>query len=185
MFKALARRMLRAYRTRYGYDTSYLDLMLQETPSAFFKFALIMGVAQHRKVVPLDAYFAAKLVGAMAEDCGPCTQLVVDMAREAGMPDHKIEAVLTADAIAMTADTVLGYRFARAVVTRSPDDGDIREAVRARWGESGVIELTLALQFGRIFPMIKAGLGHGAACRRVSVAGHPVDVVNTTVPHAA
>ncbi|MGO4717295.1 hypothetical protein [Bradyrhizobium sp. 2TAF24] len=185
MFKALARRMLRAYRTRYGYDTSYLDLMLQETPSAFFKFALIMGVAQHRKVVPLDAYFAAKLVGAMAEDCGPCTQLVVDMAREAKVPDAQIEAVLAGNCVAMTAEAALGYRFAHAIVARNLDEDEIRNAVRAHWGEAGVIELTLALQIGRIFPMVKTGLGHTVACRRINIAGRPVDVARTAVPHAA
>ena len=35
----IARRMLRAASKRYGYDASYLEMMLQELPSAFFKFA--------------------------------------------------------------------------------------------------------------------------------------------------
>ncbi len=35
----IARRMLRAASKRYGYDTSYLQMMLKESPSAFFKFA--------------------------------------------------------------------------------------------------------------------------------------------------
>jgi hypothetical protein len=173
----IARRMLRATSKRYGYDTSYLEMMLRESPSAFFKFAPVMKAAGHREVVPVDAGFAAKLVGALAEDCGPCTQLCVDMALEAGMPNDQIEAVLLSDPRAMNGDTVLGYRFADAVIRRSADDDDYRDAVRAQWGEKGVIDLTMALQMGRMFPMVKAGLGYAKECRRVIVDGHNVDVV--------
>jgi len=173
----IARRMLRATSKRYGYDASYLEMMLKTSPSAFFKFASLMKAAGHREVVPLDAAFAAKLVGALAEDCGPCTQLCVDMALEAGMPKDQIEAVLRRDPRAMNGDTVLGYRFADAVVRKSADDDEYRDAIRVQWGEKGVIDLTLALQMGRMFPMVKAGLGYAKECRRVIVDGRNVDVV--------
>jgi len=173
----IARRMLRATSKRYGYDTSYLEMMLKESPSAFFKFASLMKAAGHREVVSLDACFAAKLVGALAEDCGPCTQLCVDMALEAGMAKDQIEAVLRSDPRAMNSNTVLGFRFADAVVRRSANDDEYRDAIRARWGAKGVIDLTLALQMGRMFPMVKAGLGYAKECRRVIVDGHNVDVV--------
>jgi alkylhydroperoxidase/carboxymuconolactone decarboxylase family protein YurZ len=97
----IARRVLRATRKRYGYDTSYLEMMLERSPKAFFKFAPLMKAASHREVVAVDASFAAKdasfaakIVGALAEDCGPCTQLCVDMALEAGMAKDQILAVL-------------------------------------------------------------------------------------------
>lgn len=173
----IARRTLRAMRKRYGYDTSYLDMMLKESPSAFFKFASVMKAAHHREVVPVDASFTAGLVGALAEDCGPCTQICVDMALEAGMPKDQIEAVLRRDPRAMNSATVLAFRFADAVVRRSSHDEEYRDAVRAQWGEKGVIDLTLALQMGRMFPMVKAGLGYARECRRVTVDGHNVDVV--------
>ncbi len=173
----IARRMLRATGKRYGYDTSYLQMMLKESPAAFFKFAALMKASGHREVVPLDASFAAKLVGALAEYCGPCTQLCVDMALEAGMPKEQIEAVLRRDPRAMNSDTVLGFRFADAVARRCGDDDEYRDAVRTQWGEKGVIDLTMALQMGRMFPMVKAGLGYAKECRRVSVGGNNVDVV--------
>jgi alkylhydroperoxidase family enzyme len=173
----IARSMLRAMSKRYGYDTNYLEVMLKESPSAFFKFASLRKAAGHREVVPIEASFAAKLVGALTEDCGPCTQLCVDMALEAGMPRDQIEAVLRRDPRAMNSYTVLAFRFADAVVQRSPGDDEYRDAVRVQWGEKGVIDLTLALQIGRMFPMVKAGLGYAKECRRVKVSGHDVDVV--------
>ena len=52
------------------------------------------------------------------------------------------------------------------------------QAVRARWGDKGVIDLAMALQMGRTFPMMKAALGYARECRRVTVDGHQVDVIN-------
>ena len=63
----IARRMLRATAERYSYDTSYLEMMLKEAPAAFFKFAPVMKASGHREVVPVEASFAAKIVGALAE----------------------------------------------------------------------------------------------------------------------
>ena len=173
----IARRSLRAFAKRYGYDTTYLEMLLNESPDGFFKFAPLMKAAAHREAVPVEASFAAKIVGALAEDCGPCTQLVVDMALEAGMARDQIEAVLRRDPRAMNEATTLGFRFADAVVRRSTSDDEFRDAVKAQWGQKGVIDLTMALQLGRMFPMVKAGLGYAKECRRVTVSGHNVDVV--------
>ena len=131
----IARRTLRAFTRRYGYDVSYLLTMLNNSPAAFFKFAPVMKAAAHREAVPIDASFAAKIVGALAEDCGPCTQLVVDMALEAGMAKDQIEAVLRRDVRAMNDATTLGFRFADSVVRRSSEDDEFRDAVQAQWGQ--------------------------------------------------
>ena len=172
-----ARRWLRAASKRYGYDTSYLDYMLKQSPAAFFRFTPVAKAAAHREVVPVDASFAAKIAGAMAEDCGPCVQLTVDMALAVGMAKDQIEAVVRRDTGAMNASTKLGFQFADAIVSGSADAEGHREAVRSRWGEKGVIDLAMALQMGRLFPMLKAALGYARECRRVTVDGQQVDVV--------
>lgn len=173
----IARRSLRTFAKRYGYDVSYIEMLLDESPAAFFKIVPLMKASSHREAVPVDASFAAKIVGALAEDCGPCTQLVVDMALEAGVPKEQIKAVLRRDTRAMNEATTLGFRFADAVVRRIAEEDEFRDAVRAQWGQKGVIDLTLALQLGRMYPMLKAGLGYAKECRRVTVNGHHVDVV--------
>jgi len=178
MRKFIARCVLRGLSKRYGYDTSYAEAMLNEAPVAFFKLAPLMKAANHRKGVPVEASFAAKLTGALAEDCGPCTQLCADMALEAGVAKDQIEAVLGRNVNkAMTPSVALGFQFADAIVRHLPDDETWREAVRARWGDKGVIDLAIALQIGRLFPMMKLALGYAKECRRVSVDGHQVDVI--------
>lgn len=177
MLKTIAREQLRRMGARYDYDVSYMSWMLDAAPAAFFKFVKLTEAATHRESAPVSAYYAAKLVGALAEDCGPCTQLVVNMASEAGVAPEQVEAVLRRDAAAMQADTALGFRFAEAVVARSDDEDELRNKVRGAWGDKGLIDLTLGLQIGRIFPMVKAGLGYAKECRRVTVANKPVEVI--------
>ena len=77
----------------------------------------------------------------------------------------------------MNSETRLGFQFADAIARRSTDDERFRDAVRACWGEKGVIELSMALQVGRIFPMLKLALGFARECRRVTVDGDQVDVI--------
>jgi len=61
----------------------------------------------------------------------------------------------------MNSETFLGFRFADAVYAPiRPTTTNFANAVRARWGDKGVIDLTMALQMGRMFPMVKAGLGY-------------------------
>src|SRR5579862_7742814 len=102
-----ARRLLRRYSKHYSYDTSYLEMLLKESPAAFFKFAPLMKASRHREVIPIEASFAAGITGAKGEDCGPCAQLVVDMALEAGVPRDQIEAIVRRDVRAMNDDVVL------------------------------------------------------------------------------
>ena len=77
----------------------------------------------------------------------------------------------------MNEATVLAYRFADAVVCRSANDDEFRDAVCAQWGDKGMVDLTMALQFSRMFPLVKAALGYSRECRRVRVDGHDVDVI--------
>ena len=173
-----ARRMIDSFGARYDYDVSYLRAMLETSPAAFFKFLAVMKLSRHGEATPKEALFAARLVGAMTEDCGPCVQIVVDMAREAGVADGDIAAILTRDRSAMSENAAIGFLFADQVARR--DEADvIRESVRTKWGDKGVLDLTFALQASRLFPMVKAGMGYARECVRVKVGDAAVAVATT------
>lgn len=176
LLKYFARRALDRFSAGYGYDVSYMRHMLKVAPASFFKFAKLTGLATHRQVVPRDAWYAAKLIGALIEDCGPCVQLVVNMARGAGVSRQTVEAILKRDAVAMEEETALAFRFADAVACHDPSADELREAVRAKWGDAGVIDLALAVQISRMYPMVKAALGYARSCERITVDGIRVDM---------
>ena len=185
MRKTAGRAMLKLMSLHYHYDTSYLNYVLDHAPKAFFKFMKIAPITRYRQVLPVNALFAAKIAGSLLEDCGPCTQLVSDMAGEGKMPPDQIEAVLTRNTGAMAADTLLAFRFAESVAARSPDQDRVRDEVRARWGDAGVIELAFAMQAGRLFPMLKAALGYAKTCQKVTVGKHDIAVTKPAVREAA
>lgn len=176
MRKWFAKAMIDRFGRKYDYDVSYMRAMLDASPEAFFKFIAVTKLSLHAEAAPKDAVFAAKLVGTLIEDCGPCTQLVADMAREAGVADDVIAAILSRDESAMSADAAIGYLFADAVARRSDDEDAARERVRTAWGEKGVIDLTFALQISRLYPMTKAGLGYAKTCSRVMIGERAIAV---------
>lgn len=140
-------------------------------------FNALSKLSGYRKNAPLEAYVAAKLTGVRAEDCGPCLQLAVDMAREEGIAGSLIEAILAGDESSMSTPSALGFRFANAILMRSGDEEAARDAVRNAYGEAAVVELTLATQINRVYPMVKRGLGYDKSCNHVTVASRQINVV--------
>lgn len=175
MRRWIAGKAIDRFGAQFDYDVGYMRWLLSVSPHAFFKFLAVTKLSRHAEAAPQKALFAARIVGAMTEDCGPCVQLVVDMARAAMVPDGDIDAILRRDERAMSDEAALAFRFADAVARRENAD-EQREAVRARWGDQGVVDLTFALQASRLYPMVKAGLGYARECVRVKIGGKPVDV---------
>jgi hypothetical protein len=175
MLKWLIGRRLAAFERDYSYDMGYARELLDADPGALFKFMKVMGIAQYRKGVPVDAWYAAKLVGTIAEDCGPCTQLVVTMAEREGVSTETLRALVSGEIDAMSDDVALAYRFSKAVLAHDVEADALRAQAEARWGKKGVISLAFAITAARLFPTLKYALGHGRACVRVTVGGTAVD----------
>jgi len=171
MLKWLIRRRLAAFERANDYDVGYARDLLDADLGAFLTFAKVCGLSSYRKGVPLDAWYAAKLVGTIGEDCGPCTQLLVTFAERDGVPVEVINAVLSGDLRALPDAVVLAVRFARAVLTRDPELVDLQPLVVARWGRRGLVSLACAITSARLYPTMKYALGHGHACSRVKVGG--------------
>jgi hypothetical protein len=180
MLKWLIGRQISAFENEFGYDASYLRRVLDVDASAFFRFAWAAGISKYCKDVPVQVAYAVKIVGARREDCGPCTQLVVDMALREGVSPETLAGVLADDDECMADDVRLGVQFARAVLDHAPDADALREQIEARWGSRAVVSLSFALVAARMFPTLKYALGHGKACQRVLVSGQPVQVARLT-----
>ena len=80
----LADSRLRAFEREWNYDASYLRAIFASGIGAVRALLGIERISRYRKGIPLAPWFAAKIVAARAEDCGPCVQLVVTMAERAG-----------------------------------------------------------------------------------------------------
>ena len=171
------KRRLDAFERATGYDVTYVREMLDADVKAVMTLFKVQGMARYRKDVPREPWYAAALVGVLAEDCGPCTQLGITMAEREGVNPDTLRAIVAGDLRAMPDDVVVAYRFAKASLAHSPAADELRAEVVERWGKRGLISLAFALASSRIYPTVKYALGHGKACTRLTVGGKPLPVL--------
>jgi hypothetical protein len=184
MLRWIARRRLGAFEKAFGYDASYMHEMLNASWKAFSHFLPVSKMSQYREDVPLDAWHAAKIVAIVSEDCGPCSQLSVQMAAMDGIAPAQLKAIVEGDEQAMTADALLGWRFARAVLAHAPEADDLREEVMRRWGERAVLSLALGIAAMRVYPTVKYAMGHGKACTKIRVGNVDARPMRAAMPDA-
>ena len=97
MLRWFLRRQIAAFERTWNYDASYLRELIDADPRAMLAFGKLQAISRYRKDVPPAAYCAAGIVAVMAEDCGPCTQLGIDMAERGGVDPAVLRAIVTRD----------------------------------------------------------------------------------------
>lgn len=175
MLRQFLHSRITAFERDYGYDMRYGHEMLDASLPAFLRFSRITGLAQHREEAPLPAWYAAKLIATLHEDCGPCAQLVATMAERAGVDPGIVRGIASGDEQAMGPEAALACRYTTAVLAHDPEADRLRAKIETLWGKRAVISLALAIASARVFPTVKYALGHGHACSRVRAGG--IDVI--------
>ena len=171
MLKWFLRRWLDKFERTWNYDVTYMRELLEVDPRAMLTFGKVQALSKYRKDVPLAAWSAAGLVAVMAEDCGPCTQLGIDMAEHEGVDPAILRAVVARDYTAMPYEVALAVRFTEATLRHAPQADDLRDEVVRQFGKRGLISLAFAMVAARTYPTLKYALGHGRACMRLTVGG--------------
>ena len=97
MLKWFLRRQIGGFERAWNYDASYLREMIDIDPQSLTTFWKVQGLSRYRKDIPLAPYCAAGIVAVMSEDCGPCTQLGIDMAERQGVDPAILRAVVARD----------------------------------------------------------------------------------------
>jgi len=177
MLRWFLRRQIAAFERTWNYDASYMYELIDVDPRAVLAFGKLQAIGNYRKGVPVTAYYAAGIVAVMAEDCGPCTQLAIDMAQKVGVDPAVLRAVVTRDFKAMPAEAALAVRFTEATLRHALEADALREEVVRRFGKRGLIALSFAMLAARSYPTLKYALGHGHACRRLAIGGEKVPVL--------
>jgi alkylhydroperoxidase family enzyme len=104
------------------------------------------------------------------EDCGTCLQITVNLARQSGVDAGLIRAALDGNCDELPQEMADVLHFTRSVVTSAGDEDALRETLRKRYGERGLIELSYAIAASRIPPTVKRSLGYAKSCRLVAAA---------------
>ncbi|HLX18048.1 MAG TPA: hypothetical protein VKS24_22900 [Bradyrhizobium sp.] len=182
MLRWFLQRQIAAFERTWNYDASYMHEMIDIDPRAMLAFGKVQAISNYRKDVPPAAYAAAGIVAVMAEDCGPCTQLGIDMAQQGGVDAAVLRAIVARDFKAMPVEAALAVRFTEATLQHAPEADELREAVVRQFGKRGLIALSFAMLAARMYPTLKYALGHGQACTRLTIGGEKVPVLRDVTP---
>lgn len=147
----------------------YVRHIVRTSLRAFLKFALFMPLSRHRRVLPVAPYHVTRLVATRDEDCGTCVQIEVNLARKDGMSVDEIRAVVEDRVDDLSPELGDVHRFTTAVVGATGAESDLRERIRDRYGEEGLVELALAIASARVFPIAKRTLGYATSCAHVTI----------------
>ena len=177
------KRLFARFGYRYGYDTSYMQNLVDSDRNGATKLALASLFTRYRFGLPPAPYFAAKIIATRYADSGSCLKLAIDMAAEAGVPLAHIRRLLLGPEEEAPPEMRLAARYARAVSENDPALSDIIEDCTRRWGKRGLAGLAAAVTSGQFYPLFKRGLGHGNTCTPVlawlrTVEAAPIE--NTT-----
>ncbi|MDQ8186258.1 hypothetical protein [Pelagicoccus sp. SDUM812002] len=166
--KQSALSQIEAFETAYGYDCTYMKAMLKHAPEALEVFNAFVPMAGHRRHAPLEVYFAAKLTAYRHADCGPCLQLAVRFAQQAGVPDSLIET-LVFDSGELSEILERTQAFTRACLANTADSETLRSELSWELGPAAMIEIGLAIAAAQVFPIVKSATGHYKSCSVVTL----------------
>ncbi len=169
MLRALIHRILDSEEKKLGESVDYIRHVVDTSPGAFFRFAAVMPMANARKVLPVDAWFVAQTVASQDEDCGTCLQITLNLARKARVAPEVLRAVVEGRADDLPDDMADIYRFTAGVVASNGEDDALRETLRRRYGDRGLIELAYAIASARVPPIVKRTLGYAKSCSLMRV----------------
>ncbi len=169
MIRYMFNKMLLAVRNRYDYDVRYQQDILEADLGAFLKLMAFQVMSSHSGDLPAGPLFAARIRAIIWEDCGPCTQLIVNMALEAKVSPDIVRAIIDKDLGSLPEDIALVVQFAEHVLAHNPEADDLRKKILVLWGAKGLIAIAYGISSSRVYPALKYTLGYGKACSRIVV----------------
>lgn len=164
MISYLMRKAFASFGRRYNYDISHLEEVSDIYSAKAWRYMLLTPFSQHYTAASKEACFAAKITSTHMADCGPCTNLTLQMAIEAGIDRTQLSAILLGDKAAMSPDILLGYNYAYAMNENSPAFLDLIQEVEIQFGKRGLWDMASAVAMGDFYPKLKRGLGKAKSC---------------------
>ncbi len=169
MIRWFLRRGARAFGKKYDYDIDYMEDVIDASSSAGLRLFAFPLISQYRGPKAAQGIWCGALLASTLDgDCGPCAQLVVDLAMEAGVDRSRLQMCTEGRAVE-AGDVGLGFRYADAAISGDLGADDLRAEIEQKYGSKAVIAAAFAAASGRFYPIFKRGLGHGAACSRLTL----------------
>lgn len=165
----IGRRISAAEKT-LGASLEHLRHILRVSVSELVRFWRFARLAERRRTLPPAPFHVARLVAILQEDCGDCVRIEAALARRDGVPPAILKAVVGLRPSDLPEELADVYLFSECVTQNAGDAETLRAKVRRRYGEEGLVEISLAIAFARVFPVVKRSLGYASACEVKSIS---------------
>jgi AhpD family alkylhydroperoxidase len=151
-------------RLQYGSEIVESTGIYAQNPRLMYWFVAFNRAAEKPKHVPKRLRELAVLKAATVVGCEFCMDIGSEYARRSGLSDPQLLALHDAEASGLfDADELLVINYARAMSVTPPEvDDQMITALRKRYGDRGVLELTHLIAWENTRARTGAALGIGA-----------------------
>jgi alkylhydroperoxidase family enzyme len=171
MLSRLLSRLIRRQEKTVGVSLRYLDDVAQHSPGLVLKIGLLGPLGNHRRALPAVARHVASVRATLAEDCGACVQIAVNLALADGVSRTVLSAVVNGRLWELPPNLEAVCKFIDALQNHETIPPATREQLEVEYGRDGVAELAATFALASFFPRFKRGLGEAQSC-----ALRPVEV---------
>ena len=160
---------IRARETTIRVPLDYQRDMAAASPGSALRLQEIGRLIRENQSVPETVAMMAALGAVMAEDCGDCVQIYVNLALKAGIDKAMVKAALEHRYSDLPIDLKLGVCFGRVVSENDPMLLEKGAALEAKFGRKALVDLALTVAMARFYPTVKRALGHSRSCAEAKV----------------
>jgi alkylhydroperoxidase/carboxymuconolactone decarboxylase family protein YurZ len=160
---------IRERESTIGVPLDYQRDMAAASPGSALRLQEIGRLVRENQSVPEPVAMMAALGAVMAEDCGDCVQIYVNLALKAGIDKAMVKAALEHRYSDLPIDLKLGVCFGRVVSENDPMLLEKGAALEARFGRKALVDLALVVALARFYPTVKRALGHSRTCAEAKV----------------
>jgi alkylhydroperoxidase family enzyme len=146
-----------------GVELPYLRVVADHAPGALVPIGLTMPASAYGRRVPAPVLHMVRLGATQAQDCGECLQIAVNVALADGVPAEDIQVALEGRGVSLPEEYRDAFDFGFRVADGSGAER-LRDVLRERYAERGVIEASMAAAGAQFFPALKRGMGYAQAC---------------------
>jgi len=165
----IAAALIRAVERKAGQSMDYLRDINAVTPGGIWKFFMFVPFAAHGAKADAEMLAMGRIAACRNEDCGPCLQIVVDTAIEAGVDPTLVQAAANGAVNELPELPRLAFEFGRAVASATHESEGIRLKLSQQLSKETMTNLAISIATARVFPSLKRGLGHNRTCKTVQI----------------
>lgn len=149
---------------RVGETLDYLKYVWRVSRPTYFRYRRLSRFADSFRHLPALAWHVAAIQTTLHDGCSDCVQIEINRARAAGVSGDTINAVLGGRLGELGDDVCDVLRFTRAILCNDSAQDEYRRRIVERFGDEGLVELSVRISASRVAPLTVRALGFAAHC---------------------